>query len=109
MAAVDSVRAAGANQNIFVVVGHADHFMRDDLSDRENQIEAAAGDQAVHLRRPGVIQLAFGLLVDEFRRNFAECFDIGAPVVDAKQFRRDCTEHSRDLLRLHRGVRAESG
>ncbi len=33
----------------------------------------------------GVIELAFGLLVDELRGDFAEGFDVGAPVVDLEE------------------------
>ena len=41
VAAVDALAAAGADQDVLVVVGHADHFMRHDLADGENEIEAA--------------------------------------------------------------------
>ena len=41
VAAVDAFAAAGADENVLVVVGHADDFMRHDLADGENEIEAA--------------------------------------------------------------------
>src|SRR5581483_252211 len=42
VAAVDAFTAAGAYENVLGVVGHADYFMRHDLADGKNQIEAAA-------------------------------------------------------------------
>ena len=40
VAAVDALASAGSDQDVLVVVGHADHFMRHDLSDGEHEIEA---------------------------------------------------------------------
>ncbi len=59
VAAIDALAAAGANEDVLVVVGHADHFVRHNLADGEHQIEAAVRDQPVYLRRPGVVELAF--------------------------------------------------
>ena len=42
VAAVDAFAAAGADQNVLGVVGHADDFVGHDLADGENEIESAA-------------------------------------------------------------------
>src|SRR5438270_8069778 len=47
MAAVDALAAAGPYQNVLVVIRHADNFMGDNLTDRENQVEASLGNQPV--------------------------------------------------------------
>jgi hypothetical protein len=47
--------------------------------------------------------------VNKFRWNFAESFNIRAPVVDAKKLRWNCPEHPRNLFGLHGGVSAKSG
>ena len=46
MAAVDAFAAAGPDQDVLVVVGHADDFVGHDLADGEDQIEAALRDAA---------------------------------------------------------------
>src|ERR1035437_7497418 len=107
MAAVYALSASRAHQNILVVIGHANNFMRHNLPDGKNKIEAAMRNQPVHLRRPRIVQLAFRLLVDEVRRNLAEGLDIGSPVVDVKEFLRHGPEHSLNLLGLHGGVCAK--
>ena len=102
VAAIDAFAAARADQNVLGVVGHADHFMRHDLADGENQIEAAARDEAIDLRGPRVVQLAFGLSRMNSAGNFAEGFDIGAPVVHAEEIVRHVAEHARELIGPHR-------
>src|ERR1039458_10711959 len=52
MAAVYALSASRAHQNILVVIGHANNFMRHNLPDGKNKIEAAMRNQPVHLRRP---------------------------------------------------------
>jgi len=56
--------------------------MRHNLADRENEIESAVGDELVDLRGPCVVELAFRLFADELRWHFAQCLDVGAPVVN---------------------------
>ena len=109
VAAIDALAAARADQNVLVVVGHADHFMGHDLADGKNQIEAALRDQPVDLRRPGIIQLAFRLLANELGGNLAQGLDVGAPVMNAEEILRHIAEHVRDLVRAHGGVRAQRG
>ena len=108
MAAVYALAASSTHKNILVVIGHPNNFVRDDLPDRENEIEAAMSNKSVHLRRPRIVQLAFRLFMDEFRRNLAEELDIRAPVVDAEKFLRHRSEHSRDWFRLHSSMRTQS-
>ena len=85
--------AAGADEDVLVVVGHTDDFVRDDLADGENQVVAAIAQQLVDLRGPGVIELAFADFVDEAAGNFAQGDDVVAPVVDAEQIARSGAEH----------------
>ena len=66
-------------------------------------------DELVDLRRPGVVELAFRLLADELARDFAECLDIGAPVVNLEQVLRHGGKHVRDLVGAHGRVRADGG
>src|SRR4029077_7625549 len=106
VAAVYALSASCANKNVLVVVRHANDFMGDDLPDRENQIETALRNQPVHLGRPRVVQLAFGLLMDELRRDLAESLDVGSPVMRSEKLYRHGAKHSRDLLGLHGSMRA---
>jgi len=72
MAAVDRLAAAGAHEDVLVVIGHANDFMGHDLTDGEDEIEATIRNQSVHLRRPSIVELAFRLFQNEFCRDFAE-------------------------------------
>src|ERR1700692_4050636 len=108
MAAVYALAASGAHQNVLVVIRHADNFVRYDLADRENEIETAVRNETIYLRWPRVVQLAFGLLVDELGRDLAESLDVGSPVVGAEERLRHGAKHSRDLLGLHSSMGAQS-
>ncbi len=57
MRAVDAHDAAGADENILVVVGHADHLVRHHLADGEDEVVAAVAHELVHLRGPLVVEL----------------------------------------------------
>ncbi len=83
--------------------------MGHDLADGKDQIEAALGEQPVDLRGPGIVQLALELLVNELRRNLADRFHIGSPVVNAEEILRHIAEHMGDLVRPHGSVRAQGG
>ena len=107
VAAIDALAPARADEDVLRVVGHADHFVRHHLADRQNQIEAAPRDELVHLRRPGVVQLALGLLLNERGRQLAQCLDFGAPVVCAEQIPRHVAEHMRNLVGPHGRMRAK--
>ncbi len=107
MAAVDTVRPAGADKNVLVVVGHSNHFMGNNLPDRKDQIEIPFDQHAVDLNRPGVVQLAFGLLVDKLGRHFTQCDNILSPVVGVKQFERNTGEHFSDLAGRHGRMRSD--
>ena len=107
MAAVDSIAASGADENVLVVIGHANHFMGHDLADREDEIKATTRNEPVHLRRPCIVQLAFRLLINKLRRNFAENLDLRSPVVDVEKLLRHGSEHARDLVGLHGGMCAK--
>ena len=56
VAAMNAERTGRADQDVLVVIGHADHFVRHHLADGKHQVEASLGDHAVHLRRPGVVE-----------------------------------------------------
>ena len=104
VAAMNAHRAGGAYQDVLVVVGHADDFVRHDLADGEHQVESSLGNHAVYLRRPGVVEQAAGLLLDEAGRQFAQRDHIGAPVVHREERVRDVPKHAREHRRRHRGV-----
>jgi hypothetical protein len=82
---------------------------RPDLANGQDQVEAALREQAIHLRRPGVVQLAFRLFADKLRRDLAQRLDIGAPVMHAEEILRHVSEHVRNLVRPHGGVRTQRG
>src|SRR3984885_10761309 len=65
VATVDADGAACADEDVLVVAGHADDFVGDYLADRENQVVAPVAEQFVHLRWPGVVELAFADVVDK--------------------------------------------
>src|SRR5215472_11007907 len=52
VAAVDAFAAAGADEDVLVVVGHADDFVRDDLADGEYEIPLTVDDVLVDLGGP---------------------------------------------------------
>src|ERR1035437_3654108 len=109
MATIDALAPPSTDQNILSIVRHPDHFMRYYLSDRKDKIEAALRDEAVHLRRPRVVQLSLRLFANKSCRNLAECLHFGSPVVHAKQSLWHLAKHVRDLIRLHGGMRADGG
>src|SRR5258707_1114503 len=76
-----ALSSSSAHQNVLVVIRHADDFMRHDLADGQNQVEATLRNQTVYLRRPGIVQLPFRLLVNELGRNLAQSLYIGSPIV----------------------------
>ena len=53
--AVDAVASASPDQDVLVVVRHADHFVWHNLPQREHKIEAAVCDQAIRLCWPCVV------------------------------------------------------
>src|ERR1035437_8067059 len=108
VAAIDAVTASRAYQNVLVVVGHADHFMRHNLANGENQVEAAPRDQLVDLRRPRITQLTFRLFADEIGRYLAKSLDVRAPIMHLEKIQRHIAVHRRDLLGLHRRTDIET-
>ena len=97
VAAMDADGAAGADEDVLVVVGHADDFVRDDLADGEDEVVAAVAEELVDLGGPGVVELALADLVHEAAGDFAEGDDVVAPVVDAEEAARSRAEHGGDL------------
>src|SRR5438128_6080410 len=93
VAAVDAVGAAGSDQNILVVIGHADHFMWDDLANRENEIELSASDEPVYLGRPVIIEAPFRLFADEIAGNNSDGFHILAPLMNMEEGAGHIAEH----------------
>src|ERR1019366_9916021 len=83
VAAVDSLAPSCADKDVLAVIRHADDFMRHYLADREDKIEASSRDEAIDLRRPRNIQLAFGLFANVGRRDLADRLHIGPPILNA--------------------------
>ena len=79
-------RAAGSDEQILVVVGHADHFMGHHLADRENQIVSAFPHQPVELRGPRFAVDALGGFGHDVGGNFAD---------RDTSFRQSCTRNNR--------------
>ena len=107
VALVDARRPAGADEQVLVVVGHADHFVRHDLADREDQVVAALPHQPVELRRPRLAVDALGGLGDELGRHLADGDHVVAPVVDAEQPLGHAGKHAVQLPVGHGDVRAQ--
>ncbi len=93
MAAVDTVGPAGSDQNVFVVIRHADDFMRHHLSDGENEIELATRNQPIYLCWPVVLEPPFRLFADEISGNDPDRLHILAPLVGVKEGARNLAEH----------------
>jgi len=85
MAAVDAVRSPRANEEVFVVVRHADDLVRHDLADGQDEVVAASRNQVGELNRPREIHRSFRNLADKRRGHLAQRRNTGAPVVDAEQ------------------------
>src|SRR6202140_1767967 len=99
VAAVDAVGSARSDQNVFVVVRHADNFVRDDLAEGKNEIELATGNQPIYLRRPVVVQSPFRLFTDEIPGNDPDRFHILSPLVGVKEGARNLAKHRQKLFR----------
>ncbi len=106
---MDAHRAGCPHQDVLVVIGHPDDLMRHHLANREHQVEAALGDHAVHLRRPGVVKQAVRLLLDKGCRQLAQCDHIRTPVVDREERVRDVAEHPGKRRRRHCRMRSQRG
>ncbi len=106
---VDPQWAARADEEVLVVVGHADHLVGHHLAQREDQVVATLADEPVHLGRPGLVEAAAGGLGDKGGGHFAQRDHIVAPVVLPDQRERQPGEHPIELPRLHRKVGAQGG
>ena len=107
MALVDARHPARADENVLVVVGHADDFVGHDLADREDQVVSAFPHQAVELGRPRLAVNAFGRFGDELGRDLADGDDVAPPIVDADQPLRQRGKHAVQLPVGHGVVRAQ--
>ncbi len=111
--AVDGLPAADADQDVLDLVGHADHFVRHHLAEREDGRVAALDKPAVDLDGNLVVrharaQHAAGDLVDVVGGHDAELHEIIAPAVLAEALQRDhVPEHAPQLVPLHGEVGAE--
>ena len=103
---MDSQHAARAHKHILVEAGHAHHFVRDDLPDRQDQVVPAVAQQLVHLRRPRVVQLALAHLAHKLAGDLAQRHNVVAPVMHPEEVARRGAEHRLDLVVGHRLVRA---
>ena len=63
MAIIDTSAATRSDEDVLRVVGHADDFMRNHLTNRKNQIVVPLRDQLIDLSWPGTIVKAFGDIV----------------------------------------------
>ena len=57
MAFINAFGSTGADKDIFIVIGHADDFVRHDLPDRQDQIKSALDQKIVDLCGPARNQL----------------------------------------------------
>ncbi len=99
--AVDADRAAGADEDVLVVVGHTDDFVGNDLAYREDEVVTAVAQELIYLCWPGVVEFALADLVHELAGDFAQGDDVVAPVVRAKEGAWSCAEHGGDLFVGH--------
>src|SRR5215813_1775370 len=109
MTAINALRAASAHQHVLVVIRHADDFMGHDLADGKNQIEPATHNESVDLSWPFVVELSFGLFVEELLWNDADGFHIFTPFVYAEKGSGNLAEHGRKLHWRHGAVRSDGG
>ncbi len=107
VAFVDALHAAAADEDVLVVVGHAHHFVRHDLADREHQVVAAFPDQPIELGRPRAGPQALRRLAHEIGRDLADGNHAVSPVVLADQAAGQAGEHPLELPIGHGGVRAQ--
>ena len=88
MAIVDAGIPSSSDEDVLGVVGHSDHFVGDDLSDRQDQIVSPLGDDAIDLGWPRFRVDPFGRLRHKFLIDITEGIDIGAESMDADQVSR---------------------
>jgi len=99
----------GADEKVFVVTGHPDDLVRNDLADGQNQIVFAGSDELASCAGHAKSAAPARHLPHKIRRHIADGGDARAPVVDAEQFRRHAGKHFGDLGRRHRRMRAQRG
>ncbi len=83
--------------------------MRHDLAKGQDKVVAAARNQPVELGRPSFGMNSFGHLDHIFGRHGADGFDVGPPIVVAKEVGRNRRKHFLAVLGRDLFVRAEGG
>lgn len=106
---VDPGDAAGADEEVFVAVGHADDFVRNHLTDRNDQVVSTVPDEFVELSWPRFVPDAFGDFAHVFGGDFADGDDVVSPAVRSKERVWDGGKHLIELGGRHGDVCAESG
>ena len=108
MGFVNAAHAAGANEEIFVSVGHANDFVGNNLPDRNDEVMSAIPDQFVELSRPGFGPDAVGDFAHVVGGDFAYGYHVISPAVRADQIVGDSGKHFIELMGGHGNVSAES-
>lgn len=109
VAFVDAFHAAGSDEDVLVVVGHADDLVGDDLADGEDEVVAAFPDELVHLGGPGVGVDAVGDVGDKLGGDGADGDDVVAPAMGTDEAVREAGEHFVQLFGGHGDMGAEGG
>src|SRR3990172_2504704 len=90
-----------AYKKVFVVIGHADHFMGDNLSDGQYQIVSSLVNQFVQLGWPVIGKCIVRDLSHKFSGYPANGHNIIAPVVHPEYIPGYPREHDANLLLCH--------
>ena len=101
------MRSAHADEQVLRVVRHADHFMRYDLTGRDDEIIALIHHAAVDLHADRLMPEAICDFFQIACRNLADFDDVMPPIMDDHAFIGNALEHDFPLLFGHRLVRAE--
>ena len=103
---VNRLHAACADEDVLEPVRHADDFVRNDLSDRENHVVISLRKPMVNRYGDGIVDFSARYLLDKFGWHFAEVVESTPPIMDVIHCLGQFSIHLGVLLGSHRRMRA---
>gem|GEM_PF-3243697 len=109
MAFIDRFLAAGADEDVFRVIGQAYDLVGHHLADGDYGVEASVAEHLISLDRVIVIHYSFAYFAHKGGGDPAQLYQILSPVMDPEEVFRSAGIHGVKLLAAHRRVGAQGG